>query len=104
MPPCTVKYLASAHPGLSAHPTIFLSLLQAPIHIVSAHLRERRTRQAPTFLPGDSNSKKRTESMISSLPVLQSIAVLIDYMYLPVSTSTDNEVDDINDYAIHFRT
>ena len=78
----TVKYLSSAHPN------IFLSFLQAPMHIVSAHLRER-------FIQGDFNSKKRPESIVSSWPVLQLIAVLIDY--LPVTMNNDNEEDDNND-------
>ena len=42
------------------------------------------------------NSKKRTELIISSLPVLQSGALLI--AYLPVNEpNTDNKEDDNND-------
>ena len=44
---------------------------------------------------GAFNSKKRPELIISSVPALQSIAVLIDY--LPVTTNTNNEEDDNND-------
>ena len=66
------------------------------MHIVSAHLRERRTCYVPTFVQGAFNSKKRPESIVSSLPVLQSIAVLIDYVYLPVSMNTNKEEDNNN--------
>ena len=41
------------------------------------------------------NSKKQPESIVSSLPALQSIAELINYLL--VSTNADNEVDDTND-------
>ena len=46
-------------------------------------------------MQGAFNSKKRPESIVSSLPALQSITVLMDY--LPVSKNIDNEEDDITD-------
>ena len=46
-------------------------------------------------MQGDFNSKKWPESIVFSLPVLHSIAGLIDYTYR--LTNTDNEEDNNND-------
>ena len=49
----------------------------------------------PTFVQGAFDSKKQPELIVSSSPVLQSIAVLIDYLL--ITMNTDNEEDDNND-------
>ena len=46
-------------------------------------------------MQGAFNSKRRPESIVSSLPMLQSITVLIDY--LQVAANTDKEEDDNKD-------